>query len=426
MRGFAPAAILILGTALTGCAYTVVSGGQIRRATFDSVLQNTVRAREIPLDAPVNARVVSQQELRHVLEDVIDAQWTEGELRLYERALVAVGLWPRDRNLREEYLAVMSDEIAGVYIPADEALYVVKDAPPPFSIRMFSFIQRRDLMVEAVLSHELVHLLQHQVYPALLDPALTPRDQDDLDFAIQSALEGDATRYGFQAMGIPAASLPPEKLKEQIEKEMESAGHGAFIDAPALIRFTLSYPYVEGYRLSYGEGPALLERPPASTEQVLHPSRRHEKFWVFDLGEAIDALPRRCVFEHSNTLGELQMSVLFRDLGKVPVPAAWEGWDGDRFLVAECDGQLEFAWLTSWDTEPDAREFESAYAGIASAVATRAGYGAPPRALRDAREVVVVSAGLSEWAGDLPSLARRRRVSTVEEVREHFGVEALP
>jgi len=416
----------MLGSSLAGCAYSVVAGGQIRPAAFHNVLQHTVRARAIPLDTRVDARVVSQEGLLRVLEDALDSQWSEVELQRYERALIALGLWPRDRSLRAEFLAVMNNEVAGLYVPADEALYLVRDISRPFTLRFFSFILRRDLVMEAVLSHEIVHLLQHRAHPSLLEFALGHRNQDDLDLAIQSALEGDATRYSLEAMGIPAARLPPEKMKKHFEEEMKSSSHSVFVDAPALIRLTLGFPYVEGYRLSYSEGFNLLDNPPASTEQALHPSRRYEPFWVFDLGEAIAALPPGCVFEHANTLGELQMSVLFRDLGDAQAPAAWEGWDGDRFLVAECSGQIEFAWLTAWDSEEDAREFEAAYGEIALAAASRAGFEAPPLARRGMREVVVTSTGLLELGAKLPSLARRRQVSSVEEILEHFSREVRP
>lgn len=418
--------IVILASSILGCAYGVVAGGQIRPSVFDSVLYRTVAARQIPLDVPVDARVVSQREMHDVFASALDAHWAEEDLSRYERALVAMGIWPGDRDLRNEYLAVMSDEVAGVYVPAEEALYVVEDVRKPLSVRVLSSILRRDLMLEAVLSHEIVHLLQHRAYPELLDPALQRRDQDDLDYAIQSALEGDATRYGLEAMGIRASSVAPEKLKKQIEKEMESSKGGALVDAPALIRFTLGYPYVEGYRLSYWEGTELLVSPPASTEQALHSNRRHEPFWVFDLRDVVPALPPSCSFEHSNTIGELQMSVLFRDLGDGLEPAAWEGWDGDRFLVAECAGALEFVWLTAWDTDRDAREFEVAYGEIAARAAARAGLATSPTARRSNREVVVTTAGLDGLASELSSLARRRRVSKVEELREHFSMEAPP
>ena len=108
---------------------------------------------------------------------------------------------------------------------------------------------------------------------------------------------------------------------------------------------------------------------------------------------------------------ETASTVLFRDLGDAPDPAGWEGWDGDRFVVAECGEQLEFAWLTAWDTEDDAREFEAAYAGIAEAVAGRAGHGARPQTRREEREVVVASPGLRDWgAADTDLVAAMGRI----------------
>ena len=45
----------------------------------------------------------------------------------------------------------------------------------------------------------------------------------------------------------------------------------------------------------------------------------------------------------------------------------WEGWDGDRWLAVKCTDGRAMTWLTSWDTEEDAVEFEQALARVTSA-----------------------------------------------------------
>src|SRR5262249_60774466 len=61
-----------------------------------------------------------------------------------------------------------------------------------------------------------------------------------------------------------------------------------------------------------------------------------------------------------NVVGELQLSVLLRRQGG---KQAASGWDGDTFAVFEGpDDRLGLAWLTTWDSEDDAREFARAYA----------------------------------------------------------------
>ena len=61
-----------------------------------------------------------------------------------------------------------------------------------------------------------------------------------------------------------------------------------------------------------------------------------------------------------NVVGEMQLGVLLRRHGG---KAAAAGWDGDRYAVFEGpDGKLGLVWLSTWDSEDDAREFAQAYA----------------------------------------------------------------
>jgi len=400
----------------------MISGGEIRRQPFHEIVDQTVQARGIQLDHPVDARVVKRAELGSLLRQALLAEWSGSELQSYQSALNAVGLWPSDRDLLDEYLAVMGEEVAGFYLPSQRALYLVEDARMPFSVRFYSTLLRRDLAMEMALSHEVVHLLQHQVYPELLEPDSFYKRHDDLGFAIQAAFEGDATFFGIMAMGLPYRPSP-EEMEESVASEMSSQGDGKLAASPALIRLTLPFPYVSGYRLAYHEGGSLLEDLPASTEQALHShSKRHEAFLALDLRPARAALPSHCRFLYSNTMGELGLSVLFRDLGEATPAEVWEGWDGDRYLVADCGERREFAWITSWDSERDAAEFEAAYRAIAAAVAERAALSAPPEIRCTGREVHVITDGLAEIGDSLPELSRRRRVSGMEALREHFEV----
>ena len=95
--------------------------------------------------------------------EVIQAAILEGrtpeQLEAYERGLITIGLWPPERQLLAEYVSVMGEEVAGVYIPAERALYVVSDVPTPFSIWAASTLAGRDFLAEFALAHELVPLL---------------------------------------------------------------------------------------------------------------------------------------------------------------------------------------------------------------------------------------------------------------------------
>lgn len=89
-------------------------------------------------------------------------------------------------------------------------------------------------------------------------------------------------------------------------------------------------------------------------------------------------------------------------------------------MVVECHSGHEMAWLTSWDTEKDATEFEGAIAGITPAYQSRTHRQAVV-VERQGREVVVASGALGSKVNELRRLAERRRVTTRAELAAHFA-----
>ena len=101
--------------------------------------------------------------------------------------------------------------------------------------------------------------------------------------------------------------------------------------------------------------------------------------------------------------------------------AAWEGWDGDRFRAFRCGDARGFAWLTLWDTDRDAAEFEESYRLIASRLARRARLAGVPRVRRQGREVRIATPKLEPFVEELSARARRGRVATLDELFSFHG-----
>lgn len=407
---------LLVALPALACATPLVRHGALQPERYQAVVERTGAAWGESLDPPVQAELIRGDEVGPLLRELIADEWQAADLAAYVDALVAVGLWPPERDLIGEHVAVSQEEVAGFYAPTRRTLFVVSDLEVPLSIRLQSALVRRDLFWETILAHELVHALQHQAYPQVVD-TLRWRGQDDAVNAVTVAIEGDAMRYGFEALALPRLPEP-----EQLRREVEGGDPGAALErAPALLRFTLLVPYVEGYRLAYAEGRGLMDTPPASTEQALHPERRREPFLAIDLAPLHGALPRSCRVLAENGMGELGVSVLLRDLGGDVAPEAWQGWHGDRYLAARCGDRRAFVWISHWDSEADAVEFETAYTGIAAAVAERAGLAAAPRVERRGAEVHVWTAELASLADLLESTPRRAEVASLDGLREHFA-----
>jgi hypothetical protein len=166
-------------------------------------------------------------------------------------------------------------------------------------------------------------------------------------------------------------------------------GGKAIKNAPPIITESMIFPYFKGMvfcaKLTNTGGWSALDQvyksPPLSTEQVLHP----EKYQLHpDLPMSIDLGTLKAGDGWKevgrNVLGEMQLGVMLRrHSGKTAAP----GWDGDRYAVFEGPkGELALAWLSTWDSEQDAREFQQAYVTYQGSKVD--GLGMPPRPIPDA------------------------------------------
>jgi hypothetical protein len=157
----------------------------------------------------------------------------------------------------------------------------------------------------------------------------------------------------------------------------------ALSGVPDYLFWSLHAPYIKGQfavhkaaASGWAGVDALFERPPDSTEQVLHPEKlvgaerdepsplsRDNEYYARVLGE-----PWKLV--RANTLGELGTRVFFETFlpaEKKPEAAkVAAGWDGDRYFVYEGPGgSLALMWFTIWDSAQDADEFAAALKTLA-------------------------------------------------------------
>jgi hypothetical protein len=127
----------------------------------------------------------------------------------------------------------------------------------------------------------------------------------------------------------------------------------------------------EVHRGGWPEVEKLYSNPPASSEMIMHPEKwaQNEVPYRIEFADlASEAALQGWDVLEENTLGEVQMGIIFAeyglpDIGKV---AAY-GWDGDRFAVLrhpETGGTMLLLY-TAWDDEAEATEFAGAYGEVA-------------------------------------------------------------
>jgi hypothetical protein len=139
----------------------------------------------------------------------------------------------------------------------------------------------------------------------------------------------------------------------------------ALPDAPPVVRDQLVLPYFAGrdfvdaaFKRGGWDGVrAAWSRPPASTEQVLHPQK-------YEAGEA----PRRVLAPTTWSGGASGRTLREGVLGEALVrtwlgegsDSAAAGWGGDAFRCLDVGGRTLLVWRSEWDSPAEASEFLAA------------------------------------------------------------------
>jgi hypothetical protein len=314
-----------------------------------------------------------------------------------------LGLLPRDYNLKETLAQVYAEEVAAFYDPKTKTMHLIEEPkervkkPPTFLERLFGEKGEFDKNEnKTVIAHELTHALADQHYDLDAMQEAIKKD-DDRSLALDALIEGEATLAMFGAgmddwKGEEIIHLPAERMEftfNLIAPFLPVMGAGKTLrDAPPIISESMTFPYFKGMvfcaKLANKGGWAAIDdvyrNPPLSTEQILHPEKYHAKPdypMAIDLGTLKPGEDWKEVGR--NVLGEMQMAIMLRKNGGKTAAA---GWDGDRYAVFEGPkNKLGLVWLSTWDTDDDAREFAQAYVGYQT---TKEGnIGSPPKPIPD-------------------------------------------
>jgi hypothetical protein len=320
----------------------------------DSLLPALERISGLEVRAPIQTAVQRPADVAEYVDRRLAQQLPATELDGIRAAYAMFGLLPDTLDLRALLRDLYAEQIAGYYDPGTKTLYIVEGTPAG---------------LRPVLAHELVHAIQDQ--HTNLDSLIARSRGNDRQTAAQAAIEGHATLTMYallaeEATGQPfdPAAMPDYAAPIRDAFEAQVTEFPVFRRAPRVIRETLLFPYADGaaFVQALWRQHAVGERPaapfgallPQSTEQVLQPER------FVPVPDAPTELrfedaPWRAIFQ--NTLGQFETR-LFLEQHAGPMPAAAEGWDGDRYVLLEAtDSARVLVWVSVWDTEEQANNF---------------------------------------------------------------------
>ena len=333
--------------------------------TSDDLERQVEEIGELRFRRSVPINFMSREELARYIRDLFEEEYPKEFAEKEERALRAFGLLDEDDDLRTIREGVLNENIAGFY---DEREGVKK-------LFAISSGQSLNLMNQLVLSHELRHAVQDQ-HVRIGEKLAVESDYDDRRLAALCLFEGDASilMERYLTAGVTQNMPEMEGLFDMFSQSMSGEEIASMFAGPALqgappvVQDQLISPYFDGRRLAaaiYEKGGfallnRMLENPPRSMEQVLHPekylSARDEPIEV-DMPET-----RGATVDFEGRLGELLIRTMLRQGPQASdaVEAA-AGWGGDAYAVMPSGRRYALVWRTRWDTQKDAREFEDAF-----------------------------------------------------------------
>ncbi|MEL7626899.1 MAG: hypothetical protein AAGU15_08580 [Anaerolineaceae bacterium] len=328
-------------------------------ANMDVIESQVSELRGLDIKAKVPRKLLTRNELRDVvLNDFLNTYTPEDQAQ--DVAVMNLfGFLPADFKLRDFYLELYTEQIAGFYDSEKQEMYVISDSG-------FGGLER------STYAHEFVHALQdeHFDFEGKLKYTDEACQQDsERCVAIQSLIEGDATlteQLWFQTNGT-------KQDMQDLQDFATTFQSPVFDSAPVSISETLTFPYLYGgtfvQALHAQGGYAAIDKAftttqPVSSEQIMHPTAYPNDVpnnpTLPDLEKALGADWKEI---ESDTLGEWY---IFMILAKADDPQyrlfdslakdAAEGWGGDTYSVLKNNQTGRVAMLVeiNWDTEADA------------------------------------------------------------------------
>ncbi|UPV75084.1 hypothetical protein M0R89_03205 [Halorussus limi] len=225
---------------------------------------------------------------------------------------------------------------------------------------------------EAVLAHEFVHALQFQ--HDLLTPSRREfrsefdRWTTDSRLVTTAIVEGDAMWVTEQYF---------EKYDDSdysVSEYNRTLARAAWPHSVAGTPYYYGYEYYESAGSSPADRSAAIERPPNSTAELLHPGETVERVPLPPDPEIPD--DRNLTRYHADRVGELVVRHALRMNGLSFARAAdvADGWANDRMYYYAAAGATGPAthWVTTWESEREAREFAAAWREMLDANGARA------------------------------------------------------
>jgi len=330
----------------------------------DEVLAEMSKLLSLPVREPLKKSVRTREEIRKYVTRSMQEDEDRAKRYADVRTLETLGLLPKGYPLEQKLIALLTEQIAGVYDPKGREFFIA------------AWTEAAEQRV--IMAHELTHALEDQHFH-IEQWSKAVKDNDDAGFARDAVLEGSAMiamiDYLLRDSGTNFRDLgnfDPALLLGDVERSQE------LNDVPLVLKDQLLFPYLAGAAFTAkaleaaGGWPGLgrlFERPPASTQQILHPELylRGVQPEAVQLPALGGIAPRGWKKLDENVMGEFGLNQIFKQfLGKERADDLAATWSGDRYAIFEQapDGRTLLVIRVRLAGEADAARFFSGYSDL--------------------------------------------------------------
>lgn len=316
----------------------------------------------LQLKHPVPCDLISKDQVNHFLKKRVKEVASPEEIRAEELTLKKFGLVPPDFDLAKSTVDLLTEQAAAFYDFDRKKLFITETTAGESQ--------------EPVLAHELSHALADQNFN-LAKYTRQGRSSDDAATARLAVMEGQATwlMTEYMARRNRQTLVGHPEMAASMAALSDSAGGSqfpVFDNAPLYLRKTLVFPYTKGMmfqealvehsgKQSFAEP---FRRPPASTQQILHPDKYRSGEKPAQPALPDPHLPHGYKGLVAGTMGELEHQILLEQyVGKDAESRIAPHWRGSVFELRENKkvGRVVLLYAVEWDSEDVARRYFTAY-----------------------------------------------------------------
>jgi len=356
--------------------------------SVDEILSFVSADTKLPISHSVKRKLITRDEVNKYLREKFEEDESAKRMARSEIVLKKFGLLDRDFHLEPFLISLLTEQVAGFYDNKTK------------TVNLLDWIEPDEQ--KPVLAHELTHALQDQRVGLTKWSEVGAQDiaknvaednhhiqTDEADTARQAVAEGQAMvvflDYTLRPTGKTLQNSPEmmARLKDTVS---DTSGSPILARAPLLLQKSLLFPYSEG--LSFEDAilvkagkdaafSAVLENPPASSFEIMHPAAymAHVPVPVLRLPDIHPLIDAEYTPYDVGVMGEFDVRILTELFGGEQIAAALApAWNGGIYYAVQrksavtaeakaSTASIGMFYESKWKNDDSARSFVRVYAG---------------------------------------------------------------